>query len=142
MLWKRRTAASKQDHRVVVEHVLRPGAVLGVSAGAGNDGESAAAGGGSGMHGARARGQQGRGTRPVVGRGRHVGVIPVGGGAAAAAERRPRVTHCTGGRRTEQGSTCPRKKKRGDGSGGPIWKSQKSQGPLGKERFPTDLEIQ
>jgi hypothetical protein len=46
--------------------------------------------------------------------------------------------------RRQQGaeqSTCPRKKKRGEGSGGPIWKFQESQGPLGKLKFSTDVEI-
>jgi hypothetical protein len=43
--------------------------------------------------------------------------------------------------RAEQSSTCSRKKKRGKGSGGPVWKFQESQGTLGKVRFPTDLEV-
>jgi hypothetical protein len=46
-----------------------------------------------------------------------------------------------GGRGTEQRNMCARKKKRGRGSGGPIWKSQKLQGPLGKLKFPTDVEV-
>jgi hypothetical protein len=60
MLWKRRTTASKQDHCAAVERVLRPGVVLRVRIGAGNNGEGVPAGGGSGMRGARAGGQQGR----------------------------------------------------------------------------------
>jgi hypothetical protein len=53
------------------------------------------------------------------------------------------VVLCTGSRggRAEQGSMCLRKKKREEGSGGPIWKSQKSQGPLGRLNFPTDVEV-
>jgi hypothetical protein len=47
-----------------VERVLRPGVVLRVRTGAGNNGEGVAAGGGSGMRGARAGGQQGRGIGP------------------------------------------------------------------------------
>jgi hypothetical protein len=50
-----------------VERVLRPGLVLRVRTEAGNDGESMAAGGGSGMRGARAGGQQGRGIGPEKG---------------------------------------------------------------------------
>jgi hypothetical protein len=57
MLWKRRAATGKQDHRAAVGRVLRPGAVLWVPAGAGNDGESVAVGGGSGMRGAHKGGQ-------------------------------------------------------------------------------------
>jgi hypothetical protein len=46
----------------------------------------------------------GEGNRAGVGRGRRVGIIPAGGGVAAAAERRPGARHYTGGRRgrTEQ----------------------------------------
>jgi hypothetical protein len=47
-----------------VERVLRPGVVLRVQIGAGNDGEGVAASGGSGMRGARVGGQQGRGIGP------------------------------------------------------------------------------
>jgi hypothetical protein len=108
-----------------VECVLRPGVVLRVRTGAGNNGEGVAAGGGSGMRGARAGGQQGRGIgleqeeendawksfqqevarrrRQSGGQGR--GTAPAAGGA-------------------EQRSTCSRKKKGVEGSGGPVWKSQ------------------
>jgi hypothetical protein len=95
-----------------------------VQAGAGNGDEGVAAGGGSGICGARGEGQQGR--------GRRVGVIPAGGGAAAVVERRPGAKHCAGGKGAE---------KRGEGSGGPVWKFQESQGPLGKAKFPTDLKV-
>jgi hypothetical protein len=69
-----------------------------------------------------------------------VEVDPAGAGAAAAAERRPWAKHY---RRleAEQRNTCARKKKRGEGVRGPIWKSQKLQGPLGKLKFPTDIKI-
>jgi hypothetical protein len=67
MLWKRRAAIGKQDHRAAVGCVLRLGAVLWVPVGAGNDGESVAASGGSGMRGARKGGQQGRGRGPGKG---------------------------------------------------------------------------
>jgi hypothetical protein len=50
-----------------VGHVLRPGTVLRVLAGAGNNGEGVAAGGGSGMRGASEGGQQGSGTGPGKG---------------------------------------------------------------------------
>jgi hypothetical protein len=141
MQWKRSAAMSKQDHGVVVGHVLRPGTVLQVLARAGNDVEGVAAGSGSGMRGAREGGQQGRGTGPREGEddawrsiqqeverrrrqsgGQGRGTAPAAGGA-------------------EQRSTCPRKKKRGEGSGGPIWKSKKFQGLLCKARFLTDLKV-
>jgi hypothetical protein len=67
MLWKRRAATGKQDHRAAIGRVLRPGVVLWVPAGAGNNGESVAVGGGSGMRGARKGGQQGRGRGPGKG---------------------------------------------------------------------------
>jgi hypothetical protein len=50
-----------------------------------------------------------------------VEVDPAGGGAAVTAERQPGAKHCAGGRRAEQ-ITCPRKKKRGRGSGGSCLK--------------------
>jgi hypothetical protein len=46
-------------------------------------------------------------------------VDPAGGGTAAAAEWRLGAKLCAGGRGGEQ-STCLRKKKRGEGSGGPV----------------------
>jgi hypothetical protein len=118
MLWKRRTAASKQDHRVVVGCVLGSGIVLPVLAGAGNDGESVAAGSGSGMRGTRAGGQQGRENRAgAKGEGR-VEVIPAGGGAAAAAaERRPEAKHCADGRRSRAAHARGRRRE-GGGPGG------------------------
>jgi hypothetical protein len=69
-----------------------------------------------------------------------VEVDPAGGGAAAVAERRPGVKHCRR-QEAEQRNTCARKKKRGEGVRGPIWKSQKLEGPLGKLKFPTDIKI-
>jgi hypothetical protein len=65
-----------------------------VLAGAGNGGEGLAAGGrlGNAWH-ARKR-AAGEGNRAGTGRGRRVEVIPAGGGAAAAAERRPGAKHC------------------------------------------------
>jgi hypothetical protein len=39
MRWKRSAAMSKQDHRAVIGHVLRPRAVRCVQAGGGNGGE-------------------------------------------------------------------------------------------------------
>jgi hypothetical protein len=70
-----------------------------------------------------------------------VEVDPAGGGAAAVAERQPGAKHCRRQGRAEQRSTCSRRKKRGRGSEGPIWKFQEFQGPYSKERFPTDLEV-
>jgi hypothetical protein len=72
--------------------------VLGVQAGAGNGDE--------GRGGRRWLGKSWRvrrraaeeGNRVGVGRGRRVGFIPAGGGAAAAAEWRPGAKHCAGGR--------------------------------------------
>jgi hypothetical protein len=61
-----------------------------------------------------------------------------GGGSTTAAAR---CSAPVAGGRAEQGSTCPRKKKRGEGSRGPIWKSHKSNGPLSKLNFPTDVEV-
>jgi hypothetical protein len=43
MRWKGSATTSKPGHRVVVECVLRPGGVLRVPAGVGNDGEGVAA---------------------------------------------------------------------------------------------------
>jgi hypothetical protein len=137
MLWKRRAATSKQDHRAAVRRVLRPGVMLWVLAGAGNDGEGVAAGGrlGNSWH---ARGRAaGEGNRAGAGGERRVDVIPAGGGAAAA--RGEALPATEGG--TEQRSTCSRKKKRGEGSGGPVWKSQELQGPLSKLKFPTDVGV-
>jgi hypothetical protein len=57
-----------------------------------------AAGGGSGKSWRVRRRAAGEGNRAGVGRGRRVGVIPAGGGTVVAAERRPGVKHCTGGR--------------------------------------------
>jgi hypothetical protein len=116
---KRRTAASKQDHRVVVGCVLRPGTVLRVLTGAGNDDEGVTAGGGSGMRGARKGGQQGRGTGPQKGeddewgpsqqeveeRRRQSGGEKRGTAPAAGGQSRARAQ----GRRRE-----------GRGSGGPV----------------------
>jgi hypothetical protein len=74
--WKRSAATSKQDHGVVVGHVLRPEAVLRVQAGAANGGEVR---GGRRWFGKSWRGWRraaGEGNRAGVGRGRRVGVIP------------------------------------------------------------------
>jgi hypothetical protein len=64
-----------------------------------------------------------------------------GGGAAAAAQRRPGALHCAGGRGAEQSSTYPRKKKRGERSEGPMCKTKRFQGPLGKAKFLTNLKV-
>jgi hypothetical protein len=111
-------------------------------AGAGNDGDyDVAAGGGSGRSW-RARGRAAReGNRAGIGRGRRVEVIPAGGGAAAAGERWPEAKDCAGGRETEQAARARGRRREGKGSGGPVWKFQESQGPLGKEKFPTDVGV-
>jgi hypothetical protein len=140
MRWKRSAATSKQDHRVVLGRVLRRRAMLGVQAGAGNSDEGRGGRRWLGKSWRVRRRAAGEGNRAGVGRGRRVGFIPAGGGVAAAAERRPGAMHSAGSRGAVQ-STCPRKKKRGEVSGGLIWKSQKFQGLLGKARFPTDLEV-
>jgi hypothetical protein len=88
-----------------------------VRTGAGNGGDDVAAGGGSGKSWRVRRRAAGEGNRAGVGRGRRVGVIPAGGGAVARGEALRRRQG-----KTEQSSTCPRKKKRGRGSGGPVWK--------------------
>jgi hypothetical protein len=140
MLWKRRAATGKQDHRAAVGRVLRPGVVLLVPAGAGNDGKSVVAGGGSGMRGTRKGGQQGRGRGPRKGEYDAWRLIQ------QEVERRRRQSGGQGrsSAPAEGGaeqSMCPRKKKRGEGSGGPVWKFHEFQGPLGKERFSTDVEV-
>jgi hypothetical protein len=131
----------KQDHRVGAERGLRPGAMLQVLAGAGNGGEGLAAGGrlGNAWH-ARKR-AAGEGNRAGTGRGQRVEVIPAGGGMAAEAERRPEAKNCASGRKQSRGSRARGRRREGRGSGGPVWKSQKSQGPLGKLNFPTDVEV-
>jgi hypothetical protein len=52
---------------------------------------------------------------------------------------------CTGGRTGgagKQSRACARGRRReGRVSGGPICENQELQGPQGKERFPTDLEV-
>jgi hypothetical protein len=100
MLWKRRTAASKQDHRAAVERVLRPGVVLQVRTGAGSGGNDVAAGGGSGRSWRAQKRAAGKGNRAGAGGERRVEVDPAGGGAAAAAERRLGAGHCAGGKRS------------------------------------------
>jgi hypothetical protein len=93
MLWKRRAATSKQDHRAAVRRVLRPGVMLWIPAGAGNDGEGVMAGGRL-RNLWRARGRAaGEGNRAGAGGERRVDVIRAGGGAASAAERRPGAKH-------------------------------------------------
>jgi hypothetical protein len=79
------------------------------------------------------------GTEPGLGRGRRDEGGEAGVGAAAV-ERRP------GGalrRRQEKQSRAARARGRREGrvSGGPVWKFQEFQGPLGKERFPTDVGV-
>jgi hypothetical protein len=69
MRWKRSAAMSKQDHRGVVERVLRPGGVLRVPAGAGNDGEGVAAEQSSEQPWRARTGTAGRGNRAEEGRG-------------------------------------------------------------------------
>jgi hypothetical protein len=96
--WKGSAGTSKQGHKVVVECVLRPGRVLRIPAGAGNNGEGMAAGGVL-ERSWRARGRAAReGNRAGTGRDRRVEVISAGGGAAAAAEQRPEAKDCAGGR--------------------------------------------
>jgi hypothetical protein len=124
---------------VVVECVLRPGAGLRCKKDLATAVRCVAAGGQLGTRW-RARRAAREGNRAGRGRGRRVEVISAGGGAAAAAKRRPEVKYCRW-QEAEQRNTCARKKKRGRGSGGPIWKSQKLQGPLGKLKFPTDVEV-
>jgi hypothetical protein len=57
-----------------------------------------AAGGGSGRSWRARERAAGEGNRAGTGSGRRVDVIPAGGGAAAVAEWRPEVAHCTGDR--------------------------------------------
>jgi hypothetical protein len=86
-----------------------------VRIGAGNGGDDVAAGGGSGKSWRVRRRVAGEGNRAGVGRGRRVGFIPAGGGAAAAAERRPGVKHCTGGRRSRAGQHVPEEEEEREG---------------------------
>jgi hypothetical protein len=90
-----------------------------VRTGAGNGGDDAAAGDGSGKSWRVRRRAAGEGNRAGVGRGRRVGVIPAGGGAAAAAERLPDVKHCAGGRGKQSRAARARGRRReGGGPGG------------------------
>jgi hypothetical protein len=83
-----------------------------VRIGAGNSGNDVAAGGGSGKSWRVRRRVVGEGNRAGVGRGRRVGVIPAGGGAVAALERRPGAKHCAGGRRSRAGQHVPKEEER------------------------------
>jgi hypothetical protein len=90
-------STSKQGHRVVVEHILRPEAMLQCKQELSTAARAWRLADGSGMRGARER-AAGKGNRAGEGGGRRVGFTLAGGGTAAAAERRPgRST--TGGRR-------------------------------------------
>jgi hypothetical protein len=53
-----------------------------------------------------------------IGEGRRVEVDPVGGGAAAVAERRPGVKHCASGRENRAGRHVPEEEEERGGSGG------------------------
>jgi hypothetical protein len=120
MLWKRRTAASKQDHWAAVECVLRPGGALRVQAGAGNDGKGVAAGGRfeNSWH-ARVR-AAGEGNRAGAGGDGRVEVALAGGGAAAAAERQPEAKHSGGRRGNRAGHVLGEEEERG-GVQGTCW---------------------
>jgi hypothetical protein len=109
---------SKQDHRVVVERVLRPGAMLRVLARVGIGSEGVAAGGRLGTPWNRA----GIGERTT--RGVHPSRRWRGGGGRAAA--RGEGLHRRQGR-AEQ-STCSGKKKRGEGVRGTCLEFSRSLG--------------
>jgi hypothetical protein len=142
MRWKGSAAMSKQDHRVVVECVLRPGAMLRVLAGASNNGKGVTAGRRLG-NAWRGRGRAaGEGNRAGAGEERRVEVAPAGGGAALAAERRPGAKHYRRQEGEQSRGACARGRRREErGSGGPVWKFQEFQGPNSKERFPTDIGV-
>jgi hypothetical protein len=110
----------KQDHRVVVERVLRPGAMLRVLAGVGINGEGVAAGGQLGTPWRARRRAARRGTKPGLGRGRRVEFIPAGGGAAAVAEQRPKAKDCAGGRGGQSRARARGRRREGKGSGGLV----------------------
>jgi hypothetical protein len=131
---------SKQDHRVVVDRVLRPRVMLRCKQELATAARAWRPADGSGMRGAREGsrgGEQGWG-RGRTTRGGRSSRRWRGGGSRAAAKG---VALPAAGGETEQRSTCSRKKKRGERSGGPVWKFQEFQGPHGKERFPTDIGV-
>jgi hypothetical protein len=114
---ERRTVASKQDYWAAVKCVLRPGGVLRVPAGAGNDGKGVAAGGrfGNSWHAwVRAAGER---NRAGAGRDGRVEVAPAGGGAAAAAERWPEAKHCRRQERKQSRARARGRRREGRGPG-------------------------
>jgi hypothetical protein len=135
-LWKRRTAASKQHHRAAVECVLRPGGVLRVPVGAGNDGEGVAAGGRfeNSRH-ARVR-AAGEGNRAGAGGDGRVEVAPAGGGAAAAAERRPEAKHCQRQERKQSRARARGRRREGRGPGDLFVNSKNLRDLLVKKDSP------
>jgi hypothetical protein len=99
-----------------------------VRTGVGNSGDDVVAGGGSGKSWRVRRRVAGEGNKAGVGRGRRVGVIRAGGGAAAAAERRPGVKHCGSGRRSRAGQHVPEEKEEREGVRGACLKISEISG--------------
>jgi hypothetical protein len=99
-----------------------------VQTGAGNGGDDVAAGGGSGKSWRMQRRAAGEGNRAGVGRGRRVGVIPAGGGAAAAAERWQGARHCAGGRWSRKGQHVPEEEEEREGVRGACLKISEISG--------------
>jgi hypothetical protein len=112
-----------------------------VRAGAGDDGE--VRGGRRTARDVVPRVEEGskEGTEPGLGRGRRVEGGEAGGGAAAAAERRLGVKHCRQQEKQSRAAHARGRRREKRGSGGPIWKSHKLQGPLGNLKFSTDVEV-
>jgi hypothetical protein len=112
-----------------------------VRAGAGDSGE--VCGGRRMARDAVARAEEGskEGIEPRLGRGRRVEGGEAGGGAAAAAEQRPGAKPCWRQEKQSRPARARGRRREKRGPGGPIWKSQKLQGPLDKLKFPTDVEV-
>jgi hypothetical protein len=82
----------------------------------------------------------GKSCRAGAGGDRRVEGWEAGGGAAMTAEQRPGARDCQR-REGKQSRARAWGRREGRRSGGPVCENQELQGPLGKERFPTDLGV-
>jgi hypothetical protein len=90
----------------------------------------------------RARGRAaGKKSRAGAGGDRRVEGGEAGGGAATAAERRPGARDCRWREGKQSRARARGRRREGRRSGGPVCENHELQGPLGKERFPTDLGV-
>jgi hypothetical protein len=66
--------------------------------------------------------------------------VAAGGGAVAAAQRRPGEVLCTSGRGGRGGRGVPEEEEGREGSEGLMCKTKRIYGPLGKVKFPANLK--